>query len=316
MESVKTSLSLLMVTAQFEAMVRSGNDNDRLKKRIRRLKRVIRHHLETMRDLRVQLDPARFNDAASYDSLDLDLTPEDTLEELGWSIYDHGTVPDSPRTSPSSSENHFNVRRAPPNPAGQPRIPLRIPTERRGSGTTPPPPPSMPSQPDDSIPSPRRVSPGRPPPPSNPASEASSPGIPARPLVSNTLRYRKENVGESIGGYVRSPRGALHQITASLVETLNGNIISIGTAQALGLEIEALGPDEGVMFDFGSGPPERSIGKVTFQWKVWDHINPRYPPLTVTCDVCENSIVGLILGRPFIQERERRWSKGGSMPKY
>ena len=32
MESVKTSLSLLMVTAQFEAMVRSGNDNDRLKK--------------------------------------------------------------------------------------------------------------------------------------------------------------------------------------------------------------------------------------------------------------------------------------------
>jgi hypothetical protein len=188
-----------------------------------------------------------------------------------------------------------------------------MPRERRGPDTALP--TSTPSQPGGSAPTLRRASPRKPPPPSSPSPEATS-SSKERPLVSNTLRYREEDVSESIGGYVRSPRGALHQVTASLVETLNGNIISIGTAQALSLEIEALGPDEGVTFDFGTGRSERSIGKVTFEWKVWDHINPRYPPLTVTCDVCENSTIGLVLGRPFIRERERRWSRSGSSEKY
>jgi hypothetical protein len=342
MESAKTNLSLLMVTAQFEAMARSGNNDKRLRKQMlvhsccsasvyqisdvqghfanikitrrRRLQRVIKHHLETRRDLRVQLDPARYHGANSYDSLDLDLTPEDPLEELGWSICDHGTVPDSPPTSPASSEDHFIVRRAPPNRPNQPRMTRQMPRERRGPDTTPP--PSTPSQPGGSAPSLRRVPLETPPPPPKISSQTGSPDFPARPLVNNTLRYRGEDVCESIGGYVRTPRGALHQITASLVETFNANIISIGTAQALDLEIEALRPDEGVMFDFGSSRAETSIGKVTFQWKVLDYINPRYPPLTVTCDVCENSTIGLVLGRPFIRERERRWSRSSSVTKY
>ncbi|KAH6842896.1 hypothetical protein B0I37DRAFT_418043 [Chaetomium sp. MPI-CAGE-AT-0009] len=58
------------------------------------------------------------------------------------------------------------------------------------------------------------------------------------------------------------------EMREDVVESLNGNIISIGTAQALSLEIETLEPDEGVTFDFGTGRPERSVGKMTFQWEV------------------------------------------------
>lgn len=85
--------------------------------------------------------------------------------------------------------------------------------------------------------------------------------------------------------------------------------MSIHKARELGLDIEAPSLVEKVMFDFGTGRLERSFGKTTFKWKPWERLNPRYPPIIVTCDVCENSTVGLIFGKPFVEEVERCWSE-------
>jgi hypothetical protein len=63
-------------------------------------------------------------------------------------------------------------------------------------------------------------------------------------------------------------------------------------------------PSEGVViFDFGTGRHERSIGKVVLQWQAGTLEDPRFPPFSVTCDVCENSAVGLFLG-------DRFWRRG------
>ena len=131
---------------------------------------------------------------------------------------------------------------------------------------------------------------------------------PPHALTNNTLRYREEDIDESIVGYVRSSAGVLRKAPAFLIGTLDGNIISIGKARELDLEIMALEPGEGATFDFGTGRPERSIGKAVFEWKQSD--NSIYAPLTVTCDVCENSAVGLVLGRPFIEARAGRTRRG------
>lgn len=114
-------------------------------------------------------------------------------------------------------------------------------------------------------------------------------------------------------GYITNPNSVLHwqQTTATLVQSLEGNIISIRRARELNLDIQLPSLSETVAFDFGTGRPEKSFGKTTFKWKAWDYINPRYPPLTITCDVCENSMVGLILGQPFFDERERCWPREG-----
>ena len=69
-------------------------------------------------------------------------------------------------------------------------------------------------------------------------------------------------------------------------------------------------PTDGVVFDFGTGRTERSVGKTVLWWNrsPSDYDCARHPPLAVECDVCENSEIGLVLGRPFLAERERRWS--------
>jgi hypothetical protein len=94
---------------------------------------------------------------------------------------------------------------------------------------------------------------------------------------------------------------------------MDTNIISIKTARELGLDIldiKMLGPTDGVVFEFGTGTVERSIGKTVLRWNRSrsDYDRARCPPVTVECDVCENSEIGLVLGRPFLAERERRWS--------
>ncbi|AEO56580.1 hypothetical protein MYCTH_2301673 [Thermothelomyces thermophilus ATCC 42464] len=133
------------------------------------------------------------------------------------------------------------------------------------------------------------------------------------------LRYRDGLVDGSISGYVKSARGSSsprhwHDVAAVVAGGLDANVISLRRARELKLEVEPpRAGEEGAAaasFDFGTGaPPERSIGTAVFVFKTLSHFNPRHPVITVTCDVCENSPVGLILGKPFVEERERRWSK-------
>ncbi|KAH6850575.1 hypothetical protein B0I37DRAFT_117004 [Chaetomium sp. MPI-CAGE-AT-0009] len=304
MESVKASLNLLIALTQLEATMamwhdrtsmKSGSEesSNKLQREMRKLRRVIKNHLETMQDLRIQLNRIRSVErGASLDSLDLELAVEDPLTELGWSIYERGSIPTSPQTSRSSSGRDY------PNPPRKSHNASRI---FRGPNTPYPVRSALPS---------RQVSPEPPDPPPSTGQALSSKGFPEPPPVNRTLRYRQENVGESTSGYVTNLSSVLHwqHTTASLVESLDGNIISIRKARELNLEIEAPSLAADVLFDFGTGL-EKSFGKTSFLWKAWDYTNPQYPPLTITCDVCENSTVGLILGKPFLEERERHWPR-------
>ena len=126
-------------------------------------------------------------------------------------------------------------------------------------------------------------------------------------------RFKPEDVNESTSGLAGRGSGFMLRTTAPIVDTLDGNIISIGKARDLHLDVKPVVPSEGVViFDFGTGRHERSIGKVVLQWQAGTLEDPRFPPFSVTCDVCENSAVGLVFGRPFLEERARRWRRGGT----
>ncbi|KAL2176465.1 uncharacterized protein P884DRAFT_278545 [Thermothelomyces heterothallicus CBS 202.75] len=136
---------------------------------------------------------------------------------------------------------------------------------------------------------------------------------PAAAGAGRVLRYRDGLVDGSIYGYAKSARSSSprhwHDVAAVLAGRLEANVISLRRARELDLEVEPLrAGEEGAAFDFGTGaPPGRSIGRAVFVFKTLSHFHPRHPVITVTCDVCEDSPVGLILGKPFVEERERRW---------
>lgn len=149
-----------------------------------------------------------------------------------------------------------------------------------------------------------------------------------------------------MGGYI-IPSGPLHindlpgYATAFLVPDLPINIISVATARRHNVDIQWFGTIStnnihstsgnaqnsasgnggggggGVLLDFGNGRrPERSIGRATLHWSgssqghnahYMYHQQP--PSLVVECEVCENSEVTLIFGRPFVNARERRWRR-------
>ncbi|KAH6641199.1 hypothetical protein F5144DRAFT_482178 [Chaetomium tenue] len=294
MESVKASLNLLMTTTQFEAMVMgetrmhggSEESNKELQKQIRRLRRVIKHHLNTVQDLRTQLNHIRHPERkALFDSLDHELMGEDALTELGWSIYERGTIPVSPKISPSSSvQNHPSQR---------------LPSARRRLATTPHP-----------VHSPRQAAPEPPDPPTSTSPVLSSDNIQEPPSLNHkTLRYEEKDVVAVTSGYVKNINGFFpwRQTTASVVESLDGNFISINKARELNLDIESPNLTANVMFDFGTGKLEKSFGKTTFKWRSRNYVDARYPPLIITCDVCENSRIGLVLGKTFLDVRGRFW---------
>ncbi|KAK3297303.1 uncharacterized protein B0H64DRAFT_122288 [Chaetomium fimeti] len=247
-----------------------------------------------MQDLRAHLRHTRpVEREASVGSLDLELEEEDPLTELGWRIYKRASIPNSPQPSSSSSFQDY------PNQPREPR------------STSPKPPGFNMPHPVRSEISSRQTSPEPPDPPPDTGPALSSESFSEPPSFKKTSRHKQGHGVKSTNGYVQNPSGDMrwHQTTASLVEFLPGNIISIRKAKELDLEIETLTLPEDATLDFGTGAPEKISGKTTFKWKAWDYIKPPYPPLTITCDVCENSTVGLILGKPFLEERKRCWSR-------
>jgi hypothetical protein len=92
-----------------------------------------------------------------------------------------------------------------------------------------------------------------------------------------------------------------------VVDTLPCNIVSLSGAERDGLDIQVREATEDIVFDVGHGEPERSVGTVVFQWCQTTRDDPRRPPLTITCEVWERSGIGLVFGRPFVEERARRW---------
>jgi hypothetical protein len=280
--------------------------------------------MKTMKYLSLQLRRAnppshRSDHTEHYQPFLVDPTRHDALVELGQSICRRGIVPDSLHTSPSNSQDSLRAPPTPPDGPNRPHVQRSAtarPRPRRPSSSTSRPASSY-SRPASSIDT-LRSEPIDPPRPRQPPSPPTAHPV-TRPSESSAgpqqsrriLRFNKEkDVDGSIDGCNASSWGGYQPLTALRAQTLDANIISIYKAREFGLDIKMLGPTDGVVFDFGTGRLERSVGKTVLQWNRsrFEYDRTRYPPLTVVCDVCENSEIGLVLGRPFFVERGLRWS--------
>jgi hypothetical protein len=130
----------------------------------RLLRRLIKSHLDTMTTLHDQLSRVRQPTGLRSSSV-IGLAQQDALLDLGWSMYRHGVVPDSPSTSPSTSEQSLEPHSPSPNR-------LHRPIARHKSETGIMPPPRSPSSsrrrnsltPARPLPPPPVVGSGKPPP--------------------------------------------------------------------------------------------------------------------------------------------------------
>ncbi len=206
--------------------------------------------------------------------------------DLGWSMWEQGTVPAS---SPSSRSNSPDGPREPNSEVAS--------TSFTSLASAPSSPPL------DGL---SRVP--------IPAGQNNSPMAATAPRpFSRSLCLNANYFTESITGYVTTSSGSLMHTKAIVVRNLDGNVISVREAKRLGVHIELLGLTDGVVLNFGDRSPERSVGKVTLQWSWSRHDDVQHPPLTVRCEVCDDFQEGLIFGKPFLQEKSRRWSSGGSV---
>jgi hypothetical protein len=202
---------------------------------------------------------------------------QEALMDLGWSVYEHGTIPNASRGSTGAA----------------PDMPEASESWTTGSSASI----------DTVTASSSSALPG-----AHGVDTAPTPDVPNPRPFSRSLSLKTDYFTDRTNGYIATPSGALRHATAVLVRTLDGNVISARQAKHLGLHVRPLGPTDGVILEFGTRSPERSIGRVTFQWRRSKEDDPRYPPLTVDCDVCEDYPEGLILGKPFLREKSRRWS--------
>ncbi|AEO63036.1 uncharacterized protein THITE_2084540 [Thermothielavioides terrestris NRRL 8126] len=314
MESVKSTLSLLVDIAQLEDVMNLADSVLSNKDEVRWLRRRIRRHLKTIERLRAQL-PSEYGreGLGLYSSFSLDLEKPDPLLELGRSMYKHGRVPDSVQSSSSGSQRTLNSPQGPSNrPDGtrgqQPSrsMTVTIPTSsssRPASAVNPIPGPVRPLR--RVPPRQSRLSPNR--------SAAADQPAEAQPSV-KTLRFRDEDVTGSIDGYVGTEQGSLRYTTAFLAPTLEANIVSLAEARRLDLDVrEPESMLETVYFDFGTRRPGKSVGTATLQWNAGPQADGRFPPLSIVCYVCENAAVKLILGQPFLEEKARRWRRRGGV---
>ncbi|KAK4028544.1 hypothetical protein C8A01DRAFT_21614 [Parachaetomium inaequale] len=156
----------------------------------------------------------------------------------------------------------------------------------------------------------RTPSPPPPPQPDHPAANAPEPAPNPLPPPSIIHHLPEGSLRQTIAGYVAAPTtpSSMHSISPFLVPTLACNVISLREARRLGLDVMKPLPDEDVVgFDFGAGRAECSVGQTELLWSGNLVNDGRSPPLAVVCEVCESEGVGLVLGRPFVEDRERWW---------
>ncbi|KAL2138507.1 hypothetical protein VTI28DRAFT_6657 [Corynascus sepedonium] len=314
MESIKTSLILLVSTTRLESLSlrlnHASEPDEGLEREIARLKRTIRHLKKALEQLRLELSNRdTLVSSGSESAAGHDFTHPDPLMRLARSMYRRGAVPQSPPDSPQTSSSCSERRVEPWRASSHPSDPTWTKREIHRRNQTP----GNQRQPRERTPIPSRdltVQCASSKSPSRSTSTGVQPNTSAtnlaQPAVYSTIHYREDNV-RGISGYVRSPQDGSHwkNVTAKLAENLDGNIISVKKARELGLEVEQREPGvEDVMLDFGTGPPERSVGRATLLFKRRAQTNPRDPELTITCEVCNNTaVIGLVLGIPFIEER-------------
>lgn len=239
--------------------------------------------------------------------------------ELGRSMYYDEKVPDSPATTPSNSQNGTATRLDQPLfvSLGRPHRNRRTTTATSISQPESIRLVSRPPRPSNPAPQLRRVSRRQPPQPRQPGPQPGpqltpprTPTDPQPPI--KTIHLPEHHLTNRTSGYVLTQGQNPRQVAPFLVSTLECNIISWDEARRLGLEVRRLKANEHVAFDFGTGATERSVGRTTLQWARSARNDGQAPPFPVACHVCDNSRLGLVFGRPFVEERVRMWRRSSS----
>lgn len=279
----------------------------------RRYRRMMKSDMETIQLLHARLYEAhQFGSAGPYRPLDSRPSLQASLVELGRSMCYEKKVPDSPRTSPLSSQNDLSIRYHRPSSgrSQQPHANLSMTMEgptsqsmRHVSRSSRSPAPSRQL---------RRVPPRQPPlqPQSDPQASLSRTTTEPRQSV-RIINLPRNHLEMRTSGYITT-RWSTRAAKPYLVESLDHNIISMDEARRHGLDVRELeAGEEGVVFDFGAGKTERSFGRTTLEWTRKAHRDGR-PPLMILCEVCENLGTALFFGKPFLEEEKRRWGRRSS----
>lgn len=117
---------------------------------------------------------------------------------------------------------------------------------------------------------------------------------------------------ESTSGFAKAdnhmpPRSA----TAIVNRKLEGNVISIGEADRLGLAVVTEDDDEEVWIGFGDGMPQKCIGKVVLIWSSSSHQELYRTQIKLQCYVLEHCKPALVFGKMFHDRRTEHWRKTG-----
>ncbi|KAK4122090.1 hypothetical protein N657DRAFT_490904 [Parathielavia appendiculata] len=134
MENVKTTLDLLVATVHSEATAKAVQFGGR------RLRQTIKHHVDALEELQIQLsDARRLSGSMSAQSSISELKLHETLTELGLSIYLRSVVPDPAQPPLFAYEDKLQVRTRPHAPLPRQRRPeesIQIMTTNSHSQTT------------------------------------------------------------------------------------------------------------------------------------------------------------------------------------
>ncbi|KAK1980091.1 hypothetical protein LZ30DRAFT_595476 [Colletotrichum cereale] len=271
MDLIQTCLQMVISSAQLEACSlqrrnlppEALEEIEQLREENKFLKAVIRGQLRTVQRLEAQLEQAhryRHPEARSPFSRISIIVGFEALIELGVSIVETGDVPRAPRLSPLSSEIRLETMKTP----SYSEISTHV---------------SLPRTSEDST--------------------QESTHTDGGPLDSKTLKVDPEMTANSVSGYVTSYAGTTRQVTAIVLENLEGNIISIGEASRLGLHDEPQTNEEVVKVALGSAKPMRTIGKVVLVWKRNEREVGLRQAMTLECYVVEHCKPSLIFGKVF-----------------
>jgi len=131
--------------------------------------------------------------------------------------------------------------------------------------------------------------------------------------TSNYLQYFNGSGSmQSVSGDIVA-NGQRFSATANVDPEFPQNLISIAYVSRLGLTIQPHETADGdgspeVTIVLPGGEERKSSGEVVFQWSAGS--SSHNPPFNVRCLVYEHGIRNLVLGRPFLDRRDRYWNGG------
>ena len=131
--------------------------------------------------------------------------------------------------------------------------------------------------------------------------------------TSNYLQYFNGSGSmQSVSGDI-VVNGQRFSTAANVDPEIPQNLISIAYAAQLGLNIQPHETADGdgspeVTIALPGGEERKSSGEVIFQWSAGSSSHKQ--PFNVRCLVYEHGIRNLVLGRPFLDRRDRYWNGG------